>query len=143
MSGADALAAFGLACNIFQAIQFAGATISVLKNMYKTGYPDPSLAENNRALKGIVEDLEFSLGKLPKGSKSDLVPLTKKCLEISTALEKEAGKIAARGSSQHGIIKKITKFAATTMKKGKMEHLSKELREAQRTLETGLLARTW
>lgn len=68
MSGAEALAAFGIACNVMQVVGFVQDGVHMSKAIYETGSLDPQLARTTSYLTESSEGLRDSLGHvLPLG----------------------------------------------------------------------------
>ncbi|PHH90563.1 hypothetical protein CDD83_3289 [Cordyceps sp. RAO-2017] len=142
----EALAAFGLACNVMQVIGFVHDGAQVGKTIYETGCLDPSLAEATSCLSKGVEDLELSIETAPRPwnrDEQELFDIAKGSLNTALALKTELVKIA--GISSKG--KQSAAFRGwlrvMTGGKRKIDKMEKEMRSRREMLENRLLLRVW
>ncbi|KAH7126583.1 hypothetical protein B0J11DRAFT_604289 [Dendryphion nanum] len=136
----EALAAYGLACNVMQTIQFGAATVKLCKRLYDGQSPDPHMESRRAALQKTTQDLHQSLSA--PGSKTttdgDLRSIADKLLKTSADLEKELAAVTAgANASKRTAFKKTFKFVFS--KKSKIEELDASLKESQRAMETRVL----
>ncbi|KAF4586021.1 vegetative incompatibility protein HET-E-1 [Ophiocordyceps camponoti-floridani] len=103
MSGLEALAAFGLACNVMQVIGFVLDGAHVVKTVYNSGCLDENLTERTLHLTKGLQSLEQSLTACPKTSNKDereLLEIARGCLGAASTLKAEMDKIAGDDSKR-------------------------------------------
>jgi len=142
----EALAAFGLACNVMQVINFVHEAAQVGKTIYDTGSLDPNLADTTEGLTKSLEGLKTAMDKAP-------VPLTKddrELLEIAEGSLSTAADLRAELDKISGSLSKGKAAAAfrawlkaATGGRRRIEKLDKIMRSRQAVLETRLLIRLW
>ena len=151
MSGLEPLAALGLACNVFQALSFAGEVCIVARRIFAGLTPDDSeaaLAAHLDKLATIYTDIETQTRsasqRLTAGDKK-LVDIAKDCnkaaLDLKVAIEKSAPAVAAKGSFRQSV--RMALKAVSGSNKTKVENLEKLLQAHRTTFETHLLANLW
>ncbi|KAK1758901.1 hypothetical protein QBC47DRAFT_409715 [Echria macrotheca] len=151
MSGLEALAIFGIACNVMQTISFACETASACKVVFETGASEShaQVLKTTESLNTALDELAKLLdppvpasGPRPNGDVDDraLLTIARDCLAAGKQLEAEAKKMMLKTAGGKG------KYAAAMLsvlkarwKKGNIEKLEKSLVDHQRVLETRLL----
>ncbi|KAI1331346.1 hypothetical protein F5Y16DRAFT_265632 [Xylariaceae sp. FL0255] len=108
---AEAIAALSLACNIFQAVSFAGEVVGLCRNVLKDGTPEPGLAKKAVLLNTFAASLESdntrfdnlnkNEGKHPvenqaararlRDVSADLLRLTKELQELMDKVSSKSG----------------------------------------------------
>lgn len=145
MSGLEALAAFGLACNVMQAISFTKETVSICKTIYQSGSADPDLAQAVINLSKVAVDLNTSLRQAPKPLEDDqqaLLDIATDTASSITALKNEVDKVsskAVKGKYKASIMASLRMMIG----QNNLEKLEKRMLIHQKALETQLLARIW
>lgn len=98
MSGLEALAVLGVACNVMQIISFAGECFSVCKRICETGNPEPSLIDDGRRLTELCINLKRSLAQssepLTDHDKA-LVAIADECITAAQDLQTEIISLSA------------------------------------------------
>lgn len=145
MSGLEALAALGLACNIFQVISFGHESISLLKKVYQDGTLDTPDSFHAEKLGEIAKDIQKVDVPEPV-SKEDqqLLDVANKCREVATALQKEIAFLddRAQKGSQH--LRNAIKAAVKKgLRKRRLEKLEHELDEYETLMQSSILAKVW
>jgi hypothetical protein len=141
MSGVEALAILGIACNVMQVISFSHETIASCKKYYETGCADPALSEAAGHLKACAKDLESQLQSPRPRTKDqeDLVSIAKKCYDISSKLDKELKNITSVSTSSNML--RSARLGVTRMlRKSRIEALEKDMSRHQAVLETSLIS---
>lgn len=88
----EALAIFGIACNVMQTINFAHETISIVKRIHQSGSPEQGLVEIGQHLSEAAGNLHQELSKRPKPlnrPEHDLIETARKCMVAAKELKKE------------------------------------------------------
>lgn len=92
MSGLEALAALGLACNIFQVISFGRETLGLVKSVYRDGTFDKSLTYKITAIQEVASNIiDVNIPQQGKQEKK-LVDVTKKCSGVARGMESDGVK---------------------------------------------------
>ncbi|KAI8719792.1 NACHT domain-containing protein [Fusarium sp. LHS14.1] len=144
MSGLEPLVALGLACSVMQTITFAGQTLSLCRNIYNDGQPDPALNDYSLELSKISETLKDNLNKGSGVLSSDDLALrdtAEKCLEVTTKLTQEMQNLSPQ-NGQKGVRISIRLGFKTLFRKPRLEQLEASLRNIQSAMNTQLLVRT-
>ncbi|KAJ3499554.1 hypothetical protein NLG97_g257 [Lecanicillium saksenae] len=140
----EALAIFGIACNVLQVIGSVEQAIKLGRAIYKTGSLDPELERNTDALSACVQDLTLALeGSVDSTSQDtrDLISVAKDCIECGASTRSELQKIAALApkGSRMGAVRGW--FSAAMGGKRRLDKLESTMRARQSVLETRLLVR--
>lgn len=145
MSGAEALAAFGLACNVMQVIGFVQDGAHMCKTIYETGSLDPQLAQTTRYITESLERLRESLGHvLPFGKEEqELLEIAQGSLNTAAELKAELDKISTRMAKGKHSAAFNGWLRATLGGRKRIKNLEKAMRDRQHILETRLLIRIW
>ncbi|KAJ5710659.1 hypothetical protein N7488_004815 [Penicillium malachiteum] len=133
---AEALAAFGVACNFMQLIGF-------VKD--RTGSLDPNLAQTTEYLTTGLEKLEISLVQFqPLGAdEQELVDIAQGSLVTARELKSELERISGGSSKGKHVAAVKAWVKAAVGGKRKIEKLEKVMRDRQWILESRLLLRVW
>ncbi|KAK1762338.1 hypothetical protein QBC33DRAFT_286923 [Phialemonium atrogriseum] len=140
MSGLEALATLGLACNIMQVISFARETAEICSTVFQTGSVDPSLTTTVAHLTKAFGELDSSLAAAPAPLTSDddeLCAIAKACLVTAKKLDDEVRKVSSANSK--GNHARAVLVGLKTKLQGKIEKMEKSLAAHQGTLQTRLL----
>jgi hypothetical protein len=97
------LAAFGLACNIFQVIDFALTTIILCKEVYDWGSSDKvrQLQDEVTIFKSSDKQLRYDRNQMPQPQTEEdktLRAVATACIRISTDLEAELERFHSKAS---------------------------------------------
>ncbi|KAK4162901.1 hypothetical protein QBC43DRAFT_71375 [Cladorrhinum sp. PSN259] len=148
MSGLEPLAAFGLACNVFQAISFAGEVCSLSKAIFKNGeVPDSTagLEVTFNTLTSVCDQIKSTAGSAQRqltDNDRELLRIAQDCHSAARALKAEVDRSlratsSAKGNALKSLIAglKINAHSRTRQ----VEKLEKLVRRHQDALETRLL----
>lgn len=142
----EALAAFGLACNVMQTIHFTVETVSAVKNVFKNGSVDPSLRTVAARSESVYQSLSSSLLAVQplNGDDHMLVVIAGDCLDAAKKLKAEVDGLtfpAAKGKFAIAVLRVLQMQLKGS--NGRLEKLNNKMMAHQRVLEAGLLARVW
>jgi hypothetical protein len=152
MSGTEALAALGLACNVFQVISFTSEVCTTCKTIFENGKTPGSsahLSDAARSLSEICESIKESTDSATWPlSKNDyeLLNIAKECNKAASALKLEAEKAVPYASAAKGklLMSVVEGFKLVVRSKSrKLERLEKMLQTHQSSLESRLLSNCW
>ncbi|KAG6356807.1 hypothetical protein INS49_014681 [Diaporthe citri] len=139
MSGLEGIAALGLACNILQLIGTVADSITVAKNMLKSGTIDPALERRNDELTKLFQDVKGSLSEVPEREDDrELRDVAGHILKTAAELKIELAKISG-GSSQGWARKVIGGIIKAIFRQKKLERLEEKVLAYQRAFESRLL----
>ncbi|KAK3369832.1 hypothetical protein B0H63DRAFT_485620 [Podospora didyma] len=142
MSGMEALAAFGLACNVMQAIHFALKTATMCKTAFKTGnanLPLTELVNDSAQVHESLRDSILSAQPLTRDEK-EFLDIAEKTLVAATQLKREVTKVASP-SSKGRLMASLGIVIKTKWRESKVDDLKKALEGYRHVLETRLLIR--
>lgn len=144
MSGVEALAAFGIACNVFQTISFGRDAIGLIKGIYETGSYDPVLGTKGKFLDGISDELESQLQvleatSLPK-DQARLLEITKTCRTINKEIQEEV-KFLSDDAAKGKLASTLKLAAKTAWRKRRLNKLERQLGEIEKMMQAGLLVK--
>ncbi|KAJ6787226.1 hypothetical protein PWT90_07861 [Aphanocladium album] len=140
----EALAIFGIVCNVLQVIGSVEQAIKLGRAIYKSGSLDPELERNIDTLSICIQDLRMSLESSADPVTHDtreLISVVNDCIECGAGTKSELQKIAAlapKGSSLGAVRGWL---AATMGGKKRLDKLEKTMHARQSILETQLLVR--
>jgi len=143
---AEALAAFSIACNVFQTIGFALETAPIFKRVFQTGSLDPALGASVEHTIQATKSLSDSINGAPKHLDDDarqLLDIANACHDVASQLKTEIDKTSSGPSAKGKIVASIKRTMKATIAKKRTEKLEKALRSHQTTLESGLFMRLW
>lgn len=140
MSGLEAL---GLACNIFQIISFGRETASLVKRIYRDGTIDDVLEANAKDLAQLASHVQtLEVPKKPTKQEHQLLEIAKKCQAVARDLTEEIAFIV--GHKKKGSLAATIKVAAkANWRKRRLYTMERKLNDAERLMQSGLLARIW
>jgi hypothetical protein len=145
MSSAEALAVFGIVCNVMQVIGFVQDGAHMAKAIYKTRSLDPNLAQTADYIQGGLERLKDSLekGRPLVQDEEELLDIANGSLETAKELKAELENIA--GTLAKGKYSAAFRgwFKAALGGKRKIETLEKVMHNRQQILENRLIVRIW
>lgn len=142
----EALAIFGIACNVMQTISFAHEAVEIGLAIYQGESVDPNLAYTTKRLESSLRNLQYSLERGPQPmtrESRELIDIVKDSLATSASIGNELTQISnlsQRGRPGATIRSWIRFFRGS---KRKLKQLDSEIRAKQHVLETELLARVW
>lgn len=145
MSGAEALAVFGIVCNVMQVIGFVQDGVHMAKVIYNTKCLDPKLAQTTDYIKEGLERLKDSLekGRPLVQDEQELLDIANGSLKTAEKLKAELDKIAgtfAKGKHSAAFRGWIE---ATLGGNKRIKELEKEMHDRQKILESRLITRIW
>lgn len=144
MSGVEALAAFGIACNVFQTISFGRDAISLIKAIYETGSFDPTLGSRAAFLGAISDELESQLQGLPSSGLSKdqarLLDVTKTCRTVYKCIQDEV-KFLSDDAAKGKLAATLKLVAKTSWRKRRLTKLERQLGDVEKMMQAGLLVR--
>jgi len=139
----EALAVFGIACNVIQVINFAHETTSLCKRVYQTGSLDCNLAENGLRLgelsRALAEQLSTHSQPLTRSDKA-LLDIANKCTEAARNLCDEVAFLSLP-KDKPSLRAVVANTAKTAWRKRRLERLEKNMVNYQKTMEMGVLLR--
>jgi len=140
----EALAAFGIACNVMQTIKFTFEVSDACKKAFRDGSVDPDLTQLAKRSAGIFTDLTQSLGQFQPMDEDqhELAGIARDCLAASDVLNMEVAKIAHAGA-QGKHFRSLRLGVRAKMKESKIEKLRAKMQRHQAVLELRLLIRVW
>ncbi|KAK1458230.1 hypothetical protein CMEL01_15577 [Colletotrichum melonis] len=138
MSGLEAL---GVADNIFQVISFGRDTASLIKQVYRDATVDDALEVNAKELAQLAAHIQALEGpQLPTKQEDQLLEIAKKCQAVARDLAEEIAFIL--GHKKKGNLAATIKVAPkANWRKRRLNNLERKLNDAQRLMQSGLLAR--
>jgi len=143
MSGLEALAALGLACNVMQIIDFTHETISLCKKVYNGLSPDPNLATSVSQLDAFLKELDARLKNTPDildPSQKALVAVAKSTATVVNDIRVEADKIFGNVNASKGnVIAAVAKTTKYVLSRRKIERLEKKVFDNRQILEVRFL----
>ncbi|KAM7189849.1 hypothetical protein V8F20_009986 [Naviculisporaceae sp. PSN 640] len=141
MSGMEPLAAFGLVCNVMQAIHFTTQTAALCKKAFSTGSPDPELGILIEDSAHIYQDLVNSI--------QATTPLTEdetKLLRIAVKTQQAALEVRAEASriisepTKGNVVASIVGGIKAKLRENNLDKVQNKLVAYQRLLESGSLS---
>lgn len=131
-------AALGLVCNIFQLIEVGYQTYELIKVVYQRGSIDDNLEKKAIILGSISEDIK-PLNRPAKKHERQLVATTEICARAARQLREEITYLISR--AEKGRLSYAVKAVSMILwRKPRLERLKKELDEAEKLMQSGLLA---
>lgn len=139
----EAIAAFSLACNVVQVVDFALKVSSKCKEIARTGstieiqdYENTSkqLAELTHSLNASINTTPKPLGK----DDQDLLDLSRKCCRVASDLKLKLEELSVKNGKQRGTLGKAWK---TFRDDRSIQDLHKRLKEYEQALNMRLLTR--
>ena len=139
----DAIAAFGLACNVVQVVNFSMDVVSICQELYRGGSLSKydHLEDMANHLVGLRDSLESPTGQvkqnLGKCQDQALLDLAGRCSTIATELFAELQKLKIRGSPTKRHV--ISKSARSLWKQGSIDKIRIKLDEYRKILDSRIL----
>lgn len=142
MSGLEPLVALGLACNVLQLVELGKNTISHIKAVYQGGKLDTTITENAAALKTLADEIKTPK---PVGKRKYEVELQKSAEKCSTAARDlcEEVRFLETNARQGSLISALKVASKVTWRKRRLERHLEGLDQAEKNMQTWLLAQTW
>jgi hypothetical protein len=144
----EALAGLSIACNVLQIVSFVHETFSLCKRLYEDGESDPALGTNAKAMVVLTKSLQHTVFHPPGATNPvtqadyELERIAKECLASADRLTTRLEALGVYDSRR-----RLTKTAKSAFKlwwrSGEFQRLVEEMREYQKTLDSGLLLRIW
>jgi septal ring factor EnvC (AmiA/AmiB activator) len=139
----EAIAAFGLACNVIQVVSFGLEVASKSKEIQQKGstIEVQDYEDTSKELADVINALDSSIKNAPSPltkDDHDLQALSRNCSKAATDLQAELQKLSARNQRRRGT---LSKTLITLTRGGAIQGLHKRLREYERVLNTRLLVR--
>lgn len=142
MSGLEPVAALSLACNILQVIGIGREAVRIAKQVYQDGALDPALTEHANVLDALANQIHTTTtavpARKPKPQDQRLLDLADKCQKAASSLTEEV-KFLNGPSTQAKLVAILKTTAKTTWRKRRLDRLDKDLKDAEKLLQTGLL----
>lgn len=144
MSGMEPLVAFGLVCNVFQAIHFVGQIVSMSKNAFRTGSSDPGLAK-------LIDDSADWYDNLVKSIQSaapltedeiNLIRIAEKTRDAADEVKRETKRLISQ-SAKGDVLAAVLGGVKARLSESKLGKLEKKVQGYQRLLESGTLGILW
>ncbi|KAM7216397.1 hypothetical protein V8F06_008217 [Rhypophila decipiens] len=141
MSGMEALAVFGLVCNVMQVIHFSSQTVSLCKKAFRTGSPDPDLGRLVDDSAQVYQDLVNSLQSTGPLTVDDarVLQLAEKTRLAALDIQNEARRIIS-SSTAGDLLGSIVGGIKAKLRENKLDKMEKRLMTYQRLLESGSLS---
>ncbi|KAK7735998.1 hypothetical protein SLS63_003516 [Diaporthe eres] len=145
MSGLEPLAALGLACNIFQLIEVGRDTIKLAKGIYRSSAPsiDKALQDNAVILDNISREVRTAQRPTrPSKLEQQLLDTAERCSRAAGDLEEEV-RFLLGNAKQNQLASTLKAVAKTTWRKRRLDRLKESLENAEKLMNTTLLAQIW
>lgn len=138
MSGMEPAAALGLVCNIFQLIEVGSQTYELIKAVYQRGSIDDSLHKKAIILGNISEEMK-PINRPAEKRERQLVETADICARAARQLREEIKYLVSR--AEKGKLSAAVKVVSMTLwRKPRLERLKKEMDEAEKLMQSSLLA---
>lgn len=138
MSGLEPLAALSLVCNILQLIEVGSQTYKLVKFVYEGGSIGNDLIQKAAILGNIAKDIQPVI-RPRKKDEQQLVETAESCARAARQLREEA--IYLAGNAKKGRLSSAVKAVRMILwRKPRLERLKNELDEAEKLMNTSLLA---
>ncbi len=142
---AEALVAFGIACNVIQVISFAGDCYTACSDIY---HGRPTIDSHREAaaesMVAASKDLQDYLQSFSPQDDSEraLLETAKQCVRTAQDMHREAQKVTSQYKA--GNIRKLASaFAKGSKQNKKLSRLNDTLCGYRRNMDTQLLVRIW
>ncbi|KAF9875549.1 hypothetical protein CkaCkLH20_06930 [Colletotrichum karsti] len=139
MSGLEPLAALGLACNILQIVEVGRQTIQLAKVVYDNRSLDPTLEDRTSSLQKISTDIKNV--NVPQRW-PELQRVVDVCFAAARELQEKVD-FLLRNAKPGSRLSAMKIAAKANRHKGRLDSLRKKLDDAEKTMQTGLLASLW
>ena len=143
----EALAVFGIACNVIQVISFTHETISICKAVYNSGAPFDSAYTSKIVgdYEKICDDLQRKIQYAGSGAcaeEKELFNIASDCLLAAKKLKSSVNKLATP-SSRGKALGSIYAGVAAKFKGGRLQKLEDNINKHKARLESHLLMKVW
>jgi hypothetical protein len=145
MSGLEPLVALGLACNIFQLVEYGCSTIKLAKSIYQSSSPvvNKALQENALALSTISGEIKAAQRPAnPSRLDKQLLATIDECYSAARDLQEEVSFLLGN-AKQHQLAATLKVVAKTTWRKRRLDRLKQSLENAETQMRNTLLAQIW
>ncbi|KAJ4412498.1 hypothetical protein N0V82_008768 [Gnomoniopsis sp. IMI 355080] len=143
MSGLEPLAALGLACNILQLVELGDKTIDLIKTVYQGRRLDEGLEQNAAALGTLSNEVKKSSGQSGGNNlEKSLLTAAEKCSKAAGDLGEEI-RFLIGNARQGSLVSPLKVAGKVTWRKRRLERLKRILEQAEKQMQTGLLAKIW
>lgn len=143
MSGLEPLVALGLACNILQIVQLGYQTIECIKAVYQGKPPNQGLDENAAALENLSVEVKTHTRPGNNNYEEGLLKSAGKCCTAAQALRKEVRIARGSNAKQGSLVSALKVVSKATWRKRRLEKLKGDLEQAEKQIQTSLLAQIW
>ncbi|KAK0721162.1 hypothetical protein B0H67DRAFT_644313 [Lasiosphaeris hirsuta] len=139
----EALAAFGLACNVMQTIQFTTEVSAAYKSLFRNGAAEPGLEKLVERSEQLYKSLNDSLlhAQPLNRDEHELVLVARDCLDAADELKEEVAKLTRRTTKGRRLASLTRAFEMRMVRQGKVDKLKTRMANHQKVLETRLLVR--
>lgn len=144
----EALAAFGIACNVIQVISFTRETIAICKEIYNSGavfdhdgYVDKAVGQ----YEGLCDELQKKIKDEGAGAKPDekeLLEIAQDCLFASAKLKEATSKLVSP-SVKGKAFRSLYSGVSAKWREGRLQKLEAAVNKHQARLESHLLMKVW
>lgn len=142
----EALASLGIACNVMQVISFAHETFSLCKRLYEEGEANPSLGANAKTMAVLTKTLQGTIldhaAKPVTEADHEMQSIARKCLDAANRLVAKLEDLGQAESRGH-LTKTVKAAFKHWWRSDELRKLRDEMREYQKTLDSGLILRIW
>lgn len=142
MSGLEPLVALGLACNVLQLVQLGKDTISHIKAIYQGGKLDTKVTENAAALKKFADEIKTPNQVGKKKYELELQKSAERCSTAAWDLCEEV-QFLVTNARQGSLISALKVAGKVTWRKRRLKRHLEGLDQAEKHMQTWLLAQTW
>ncbi|KAK3358684.1 hypothetical protein B0T25DRAFT_530909 [Lasiosphaeria hispida] len=139
----EALAAFGLACNVMQTIQFTFEVSAACKSLFRNGAADPCLEKLVERSEQLYQSLKDSLlhAQPVNRDEHELATIAGDCLDAAAELKREVGKLTRRTTKGKRLTSLARAVEIKVVRQGRVDKLKAKMANHQKVLETRLLVR--
>ncbi|KAK2756010.1 hypothetical protein CKAH01_17224 [Colletotrichum kahawae] len=137
----ESIAALGLACNVFQVISFGQETMNLVRDVYGKGSIEVPLAEYAVTLRDAAAHIKaFELPEKPRKHEVQLADNAAKCHLVARDLGEEINFLLAE-KAKGDLLKTLKTVTKMAWRKRRLDRLEKQLRDLEKQMQSGLLAR--
>ncbi|KAI1323280.1 hypothetical protein F5Y16DRAFT_403584 [Xylariaceae sp. FL0255] len=143
MSGLEAVAALSLACNVLQLVEMGHQTIQLIKRVYQGGSLDDTLEQNVAILESISHEIKTSKRPIKcQKHEQQLLLTAEKCSAAAGDLREEISFLVGN-AKQGSLVSTLKIVSKVNWRKRRLERLKETLDNAEKNMQTGLLAQIW
>lgn len=141
MSGLEAVAALGLACNILQIVELGKKTINRINIVYQGGKPDEELRQNAAVLEELAKEVEKHCQ--PGRKKYEI--LSKSAGTCATAARDLAKEVVllSENAKRRSLLSALKIATNVAWRQHRLERLKRNLDSEEQRMQTSLLAQVW